>query len=293
MTARVAVVVPSLNSPLIAEVAAAVAAQDGVACVSELRVVGRDEARLLRARELPGGGRVRLIDTRVPVSEPAARNLGLEGLDCDLVIFLDSDCLPQPGWLQAHVAAHAGAPRLVCGGVRATGESYWSLVYNLSLFYAFLDVAPAGARPALPTLNLSFPRALAERVGRFDERLARATDVDWTLRARRAGIALHFDPAPVVEHRHARHALRAVWSDCAGSGFHARRVRLRHADVIAAPRLLRHPPLVRALAPLMATWVTVAVLARWRATFRRRWHSLPGFWVTKLAWAWGAGGRPR
>lgn len=28
------------------------------------------------------------------------------------------------------------------------------------------------------------------------------------------------------------------------------------------------------------------VLARRPATFRRRWHTLPAFWLAKLAWSW-------
>lgn len=94
-----------------------------------------------------------------------------------------------------------------------------------------------------------------------------------------------------MEHRHARRTTRAVWRDCAGSGFHARRVRLRHPDLLAAPRLLHAPAALRALAPLLATHVTLSAAARWPATFRGRWSALPGFWLTKLAWAWGAGGR--
>ncbi len=49
--------------------------------------------------------------------------------------------------------------------------------------------------------------------------------------------------------------------------------------------------LLRALAPLVATWVTASVALRAPATSRSRWRALPGFWLTKLAWAWGAGGR--
>ncbi len=288
----VSVVIPSLNAPLLDAVVAAVEAQEGLEHVRQVLVVGRDEARLLRERRLPGGGHVRLLDTRVPVSEPVARNLGLAEVDDGLVIFLDSDCLPRPGWLRGHLAAQARLAQqeregLVCGGVLASGASYWALVYNLALFWGYLDTSPAGERPALPTLNLSFRRALARRVGAFDETLPRATDVDWTLRARAAALALHFDPRALVEHRHARHTLHAVWRDCAGSGQHARAVRLRHPALLAAPTLLGHARLLRALAPLVATWATARVALRQPGTFRGRWSTLPGFWLTKLAWAWG------
>lgn len=293
MTRDVAVIIPSLNSPMIHEVVAAVAAQEGVECVREILVVGRDDAGLLQPRPLPGGGVVRVLDTGRPVSAAVARNIGLAAITVAnaLVIFLDSDCLPQAGWLRAHLAAHAetGPSRIVSGSVIAPTDRYWSLAYNLSLFYAFLHTAPASAPLALPTLNLSFPRTLFHVVGPLDETLLRASDMDWTLRARRAGIALRFDPAPSVVHRHARHSLSDVWRDCASSGFHSRTIRLRYAGLVGAPALLRFPLALRILSPLLATWVTLGVLARSPATFRGRWSTLPGFWLTKLAWAWGAG----
>lgn len=293
MTRDVAVIIASLNSPMIHEVVAAVAAQEGVEGVREVLVVGRDDAELLQPGRLPGGGAVRLLDTGRPVSAAVARNLGLAAITADdtLVIFLDADCLPQAGWLRAHLAAHAhpGPPHVVSGSVITPTDTYWSLVYNLSLFYAFLDTAPAAAHLALPTLNLSFPFALSRIVGPFDETLLRAADMDWTLRARRAGIALVFDPAPSVVHRHARHSLRAVWHDCASSGFHSRRIRLRYVGLVGAPALLRFPLALRILSPLLATWVTLGVVARSPATFKGRWSALPGFWLTKLAWSWGAG----
>lgn len=290
MTASVTVLIPSLDSPLIDVVVAAVASQEAIEQVREVLVIGRDAPGLLREIALPGGGRVRLLDTGAPVSEPVARNRGLREVDGGLVIFLDSDCVPRPGWLRAHLAAHAQRPgRIVGGAVDVSRDRGWALAYNLSLFWAFLDSSAPGPRPALPTLNLSFARALAERVGAFDEMLPRATDVDWTLRARRLGAPLHFDPAPVVEHRHARHDLAAVWRDCAGSGFHARRIRLRSGGLLAAPALLRAPLLVRALSPLIATWASARVAFLAPLAFRGRWGALPRFWLTKLAWAWGAG----
>ena len=47
-----------------------------------------------------------------------ARNLGLSVTDCDVVIFLDADCIPGDGWLEAHISWHRKASNLVVTGSR-------------------------------------------------------------------------------------------------------------------------------------------------------------------------------
>lgn len=288
-----AVLVPTLDDVAIVEVVACVLAQDGADRLHEVLVVGRDSAErlarsgLLATRQPP----VRFVDTVVAVSEARARNLALHATRADWLLFVDSDCFVQPGWLRAQLAARAAGARVVGGSVLPEGASYWALVYNLAMFYGSLPSLPPGTRPALPTLNLGFERAVFERVGTFDEELPRATDLDWTVRARRAGYTLHFEPRAAVSHRHRRHTLAAVWRDCAGSGRYARTIRLRHGAWLGTPRFLRWPWLVRLLAPALAALVTARVLLLWRGTFAGRWHALPGFVLTKLAWGWGAGAR--
>src|SRR5262249_58443435 len=55
----------------------------------------------------------------------AARNTGLLGVTTELVAFLDSDCVPEPGWIErlgappAHPAVAAAAPRVVAAPARA------------------------------------------------------------------------------------------------------------------------------------------------------------------------------
>jgi GT2 family glycosyltransferase len=288
---RIAVLVPTLDDEAIVEVVASVLAQDGADRLHEVLIVGRDAARRLERSGLlapRAGPAVRFVDTVVPVSEARARNLALRATRAGWLVFLDSDCFAQPGWLRAHRAAWTRGAQIVGGSVLPQGDSYWALVYNLSMFYGSLPSLPAGPRPALPTLNLSCARAVFDTVGAFDEALPRATDLDWTLRARQAGYTLYFEPGAAVHHRHRRRTLPAVWRDCAGSGRYARSVRLRRA---AGPRFLRWPLLVRLSAPLLAAIVVVRVLLRWRGTFTGRWHTLPGFALTKLAWGWGAGRR--
>jgi GT2 family glycosyltransferase len=138
-------------------------------------------------------------------------------------------------------------------------------------------------------LNLSVERRVIEAAGPLDETLPRSQDMEWTARMNRAGYPPTFEPGAAVEHRHNRTGFRSVWDDCARSGRYSRRVRLRHGDLLDTPRLLRHPYLVRLLSPLIALGATGRIVARQPVLLSRHFTALPAIYLTKLAWAWGAG----
>ncbi len=171
-----------------------------------------------------------------------------------------------------------------------TGGNYWSRGYNLGMFQAYLPTRPAGPRPILPTLNLSVERPVIEAIGGLDETLPRSQDMEWTARMGQAGFPPCFWPEAAVEHRHNRATLRAVWDDCARSGYYSRQVRLRHGDLLRTPALLRRPRLLRLLSPAIAAAATARLVAEQPAVLRRHPADLPAIFLTKLAWAWGAGG---
>jgi GT2 family glycosyltransferase len=283
MNESIAVVIPSLNSPIIDQVIAAVWQQQCSHCIEEIVVVGRDERGLL-----PVDSRLRFIDTNEPVWASQARNLGIAVTKARLLIFLDSDCLPLPGWLAGHIAAQSAGHPVVSGSVIPEGNSYWHLTYNLTLFHEWFSTASAGARGFLATLNLSVARSVIIQVGMLDENIDRVEDVDWTIRMRRSGIQPYFAPAAAVRHCHNRTTMRQVWRDCARSGYHMRRLRLHHADLLEAPTLLHTPRLLWWLAPGIAAWATGRLVSKRPATFLRYWYALPGVFLTKIAWCWGA-----
>ncbi len=287
LSQQVAIIIPSLNSPIIDRVVAAIVAQDGFEDVAEVLVVGKDTAG-----RLPTLPRVRLIDTGEPVDASTARNLGITAVTGDLLIFLDSDCIPQPGWLRAHAAAHAAGHPVVGGGVLPAGSDYWHLTYNLTMFHDVFSDAPAGPRPFLPTLNLSVDRAVVDAVGGLDVALPYSHDLDWTTRMRTAGFTPWFCPQAAVEHIHGRHTLRQVWDDCAVNGQYARQVRVRHAAVLKTPFVFRYPWLTRLLSPLIALWVTLRIVAKRPSTMLRHVATWPAVYLTKLAWCWGAARGP-
>lgn len=281
---RTAVIIPSLNSPIVDRVVAAVLDQTGATTLNGIYVVGRDEANLLPRHE-----QVHLVDTGQPVPPGEARNCGLAATNAELLIFLDADCLPQPGWLAAHRAAHDAGHPVVGGGVMPVGKGYWHLSYNLTLFHEVFTTMPAGPRPYLPTLNLSVERRVVDTVGPLNADLPRAQDIEWSTRMRQAGFMPYFAPTAAVRHAHDRHTLTAVWRDCARSGQYMRAIRLRYPELLQAPGLLRYRTLVRLLSPAIAAWATARIVARRPAAWLPFAHTLPAIYVTKIAWCWGAG----
>lgn len=283
---QIAIIIPSLNSPLIGQVVTAVTQQADIDQVAEIVVVGKDEAGLL-----PANGLARLIDTGKPVSPSEARNWGIRETAADILIFLDSDCLPQPDWLAAHLTAHRAGHSVVGGGVLPQGENYWHLSYNLTLFHETFSTAEAGMRPYFPTLNLSVAREVIDAVGLLNPLLKRGQDVEWTTRMRQQGYQPYFCPEAAVYHAHNRISLTAVWRDCARSGYYMRQIRLQHPEMLSAPGMLRYRGVVLGLSPLIATWATWRIVRERPSTFARHWRTLPAIYLTKIAWCWGASRR--
>lgn len=278
---RVSVIIPSLNSPTLARTLTAVAAQTEVP--DEVIVVGRDEANVMT-----GFPSFRFIDTVEPACAARARNLGMVAAASDIVLLLDSDCIPRPDWLARHRARHAAGESVVGGAVDLKGDNYWAQSDNVSMFHEFVADLPAGPRFLLPTLNLSLRRDVFAGAGEMDESFpgAAAEDADWTIRIRRAGHRLWFDPTAVVSHAPARTTWPDVVRHWRNLGHNAIRVRLRYAEEFGTPAGAHHAWWWRWLSPLIALRVTAGVYAK--RPLWRYWLHLPIVYITKVIYCFGA-----
>lgn len=143
----------------------------------------------------------------------AARNSGVASSDTPLIAFVDSDCVPAPGWL-ARLAAHladpqvaAVAPRIVAApSTRTTALGRYEADRSpLDMGPRPGPVAPLSPIPYVPSAALLVRRAALG--GGFDETLAIGEDVDLVWRMRAAGWSVRYDPSVAVAHAH-RDALR-------------------------------------------------------------------------------------
>lgn len=282
----ISVIVPTLNDPLIADVINALDREleaVSMAASAEIIVVGRDEVGRLRDVTHP----VRFIDTQQPVGAAAARNLGIRAAEGRWLLFVDADCLVQPGWLHSLMLHMTMGRPVVGGGVTTATDNYWPLTYNVSMFHEFLVGNTAGEKRYLPTLNLAVSREVVDEVGFMNETLPRGQDIDWTIRMALAGFPLYFEPGAAVLHCPQRSDLRALWSLWVKSGYYNVQNRLRYGKYYGTPAFMRSSFFLLALSPLIAGYVTL------RSFWQRPWlmayvHTLPAVLLTKLAWCVGA-----
>jgi mycofactocin system glycosyltransferase len=195
----------------------------------------------------------------------AARNTGLAAIKTDLIAFLDSDCVPPPGWIEA-LAAHladplvsAVAPRIVTLSPRTAAARYEQARGSLDLGDKAARVVPGGRVAYVPTAALLVRRSALDAVtvnagapsagsglAVFDPVLRYGEDVDLIWRLHGAGWRIRYDPAVQVPHDSP-----ATWP-----GLLARRFRY---GTSAAPLARRHPD---NLAPLvLQPWPAVTVCA--------------------------------
>ncbi len=281
---HVSIIIPNLKSPLLGQVLDALLAQEQIEG-AEIIVVGQ---------ALPGdeecyADRVHFEHTPAPVNAAVARNIGIRLAQGEYLLFVDSDCIVQPGWLrEMHAQLDAGWD-VVGGGVRTETNHYWPLVYNLSMFHEFLWTQPQREANFLPTLNLAVKREGIQKVGLLDETLARSQDLDWTMRMKAAGLRILFDPRATLLHSPVVNGFRSIWRQNRRGGFFAVQVRLSHGKSGFQNNLMKQAWFWLFGSPFISLFITGKILVK-TPGFWRYLHTLPFVYLTKVAWCLGAGG---
>jgi mycofactocin system glycosyltransferase len=183
----------------------------------------------------------RLLRRPVNGGPGAARNTGLAAAATPLVAFLDSDCVPEPGWLDALLphfadpAVGAVAPRIIPA---EPGRSWLARYEGAS---SALDMGPR-ASIVRPGARVSYVPAAALVVRRaaagpgFAEDLPVGEDVDFGWRLAAAGWRVRYQPEATMRHQH-RVRLRSWFARRKDYGTSAARLEQRHPGSVRPLRI--------------------------------------------------------
>ncbi|NQX87156.1 MAG: glycosyltransferase [Halioglobus sp.] len=152
---------------------------------------------------------VRLIKHPTNYGVSAARNSGLHWCrqrEFDIVIMIDSDCLPDANVIDEHLRLHRDHPEAACIGAAIVGQgrSLWARIDGIA---SWVHAMPDGdfhyvAHPYhLATTNFSAKLpAIPARDFVFEERLATGEDCLLIREIRRKKQAVYFSPKPSIVH---------------------------------------------------------------------------------------------
>jgi len=161
---------------------------DGGSTDGSADIIKRHVGNLTHWQSEPDGG------------QPSAINAGMSRATGDLVTFINSDDLLEPGSLLAVAAAHGKARSDVYYGNHFKIDHHGSRLH--CVYHApWVNWVAWRTRPYLAQPGTFITRALWNRVGGVDETLACCFDTDFWYRCLSAGARFHRIPAPLASFR--------------------------------------------------------------------------------------------
>lgn len=128
------------------------------------------------------------------ITIPEQRNLGIKKAKGDILIFIDSDCVPTDEWMTEIIKPiRINSESIVAGKVEFSDEkSLHNLEAEKQHKTLYLNEAP--------TMNIAISADVFKNVGDFDRDFACGEDVDFLWRAIQAGYKIRYAPRAVVFH---------------------------------------------------------------------------------------------
>jgi glycosyltransferase involved in cell wall biosynthesis len=153
--------------------------------------------------------RIHLLRHEMPQGPAAARNTGIEWCrtkNIDIVILLDSDCIPGPDFVKSHVRLHKEHEDVVCigGAIQGVGRGIWARLDGIASWFTSVPgsrLRKVGRLYHIPTTNMSLKlRELTIEGDPFDPSLRTGEDVKFIHRLQLLERKAIFSPTPVVHH---------------------------------------------------------------------------------------------
>lgn len=273
-TPAISVVVPFHDTAEQLDELLAALARVRLAPSDEIVIADNTPAGIAISRALPPG--MRAVPAHGEASCAHARNAGAAASRGEWLLFVDADCRPDPGLVDAYRAEPLAADcGIVAGSVRAA-PAQRSVAATWARTRGVLDERPLLAHPFMPVFvgaNHLVRRAAWQQLGGYLEGITSGEDVDFSWRVQRAGWTLAYRPEARVAHVHRERIgglLRQTRHHAGGDSWVRRRwglvpapataeaVRAVARATFAAPAFLVTGQLARARLKLLDAAVAVA-----------------------------------
>jgi hypothetical protein len=131
----------------------------------------------------------------------AARNVGVQNCDAELLLFSDPDIYARPGWVRRMVAAYEAYGGVIAGSLDNATRRWLDWGMHFAKFDLFLPGGTVHRWPYCATGNMLCSRRDLERVGGFDpDDMLADLLISWSFAEH--GIPITFVPDAVVRHHH-------------------------------------------------------------------------------------------
>jgi cellulose synthase/poly-beta-1,6-N-acetylglucosamine synthase-like glycosyltransferase len=212
MSAHISIVVPAKDAEVTLP-ALLQALMPQVAAREDAEAIVVDSGSRDHTAELAAGAGAQVVRADRP-GAAAARNAGVRMAGGELIVFLDSDCIPRPGWLDRLTDALRQAPSLGAVGGRIVAAPSTNLLQRHADRAGYITQEEGFRDPFLPyllTANCCYRADVLRRLGGFDEglRSGEDTDIAWRMQIQ-LGLGIELVGEAVVEHVH-RTTLRGLW----------------------------------------------------------------------------------
>lgn len=286
MNPIISVIIPNYNSQIIGDTINALIHQTYDNSLFEIIIVGTDSFDLIKPNKL-----VRFDRSDRKLSPAQARNRGAKLSRGSILIFLDADCIPYPNWIEIIADRFSNNNiQVLGGGVDFEENNFWTLSDNISMFYEYYYKNPPGYRNILPSLNFAIRKDVFNKLGGYDEKYTVGTtgeDADLTLRLKKMGYSLYFEPRAVVRHKPDRNNLIALLKHSFYQGKYSTKIDNRYYKDGGLPWPFRTRIGIIIFAPFIGYSVAFRIFIKYH-NLLRYWYTFPAIYLAKLSWCIGA-----